>query len=67
VRDDVQRELVKARLETDVETVDWLNSLMGKFFGTTMPLCVWKFVLIIVMGRRFNSNFLNRRQVLADC
>lgn len=30
VRDDVQRELVKARLETDLESVDWLNSLMGK-------------------------------------
>jgi Ca2+-dependent lipid-binding protein len=31
-RDDVQRELTKARLETDVETVDWMNSLLGKIF-----------------------------------
>ncbi|KAJ2964405.1 hypothetical protein NQZ79_g602 [Umbelopsis isabellina] len=37
VRDDVQRELVKARLETDLESVDWLNSLMDKFWLIAEP------------------------------
>lgn len=36
-RDDITRELAKARLETDHETLEWINSFMVKFWPIFAP------------------------------
>ncbi|KAK3697004.1 Tricalbin-2 [Vermiconidia calcicola] len=37
-RDDVNREMSKARLETDVETLEWINSFLAKFWPIYAPV-----------------------------
>jgi Ca2+-dependent lipid-binding protein len=37
-RDDVNRELAKARLETDHETLEWINSFLVKFWPIYAPV-----------------------------
>lgn len=37
-RDDVNRELAKNRLETDVESLDWMNNFMAKFWPIYAPI-----------------------------
>lgn len=37
-RDDVKRELAKARLETDSETLEWINSFLVKFWPIYGPV-----------------------------
>ena len=37
-RDDVQREMVKARLETDTESLEWINSFLVKFWPIYAPV-----------------------------
>jgi Ca2+-dependent lipid-binding protein len=37
-RDDVQRELAKHRLETDTESLEWINSFMVKFWPIFQPV-----------------------------
>jgi Ca2+-dependent lipid-binding protein len=37
-RDDVNRELAKHRLETDVESLEWINSFMVKFWPIFQPV-----------------------------
>ncbi|KAF1981931.1 tricalbin [Aulographum hederae CBS 113979] len=37
-RDDVTRELAKARLETDTESLEWINSFMVKFWPIYAPV-----------------------------
>lgn len=38
VRDDVNREMAKLRLETDVESLEWLNSFVLKFWPIYQPV-----------------------------
>ena len=37
-RDDVQREMAKARLETDNESLEWINSFLVKFWPIYAPV-----------------------------
>lgn len=37
-RDDVHRELAKSRLETDVESLEWMNGFMAKFWPIYAPI-----------------------------
>ena len=37
-RDDVQREMAKARLETDTESLEWINSFLVKFWPIYAPV-----------------------------
>lgn len=37
-RDDITREMAKARLETDSETLEWINSFMVKFWPIYAPV-----------------------------
>lgn len=37
-RDDVNRELAKHKLETDVESLEWINSFMNKFWPIFQPV-----------------------------
>lgn len=37
-RDDVSREMAKARLETDVESLEWINSFLVKFWPIYSPV-----------------------------
>ena len=37
-RDDIQRELAKAKLETDVESLEWINSFLVKFWPIFQPV-----------------------------
>jgi Ca2+-dependent lipid-binding protein len=37
-RDDIHRELAKARLETDAETLEWINSFLVKFWPIYAPV-----------------------------
>lgn len=37
-RDDVEREMAKTRLETDVESVEWINSFLVKFWPIYHPV-----------------------------
>ena len=37
-RDDVHREMAKARLETDTETLEWINSFLVKFWPIYAPV-----------------------------
>jgi len=37
-RDDVNRELAKHKLETDVESLEWINSFMVKFWPIFQPV-----------------------------
>ena len=37
-RDDVHREMVKARLEVDVESLEWINSFLVKFWPIYAPV-----------------------------
>lgn len=37
-RDDVNRELAKSRLETEVESLDWMNNFMAKFWPIYAPI-----------------------------
>lgn len=37
-RDDVNREMAKARLETDTESLEWMNSFMSKFWPIYAPV-----------------------------
>ena len=37
-RDDVNREMAKARLENDVETLEWINSFLVKFWPIYAPV-----------------------------
>ena len=37
-RDDVNREMAKARLETDTESLEWINSFLVKFWPIYQPL-----------------------------
>ncbi len=37
-RDDINREMAKARLETDVETLEWINSFLVKFWPIYHPI-----------------------------
>jgi Ca2+-dependent lipid-binding protein len=37
-RDDVNREMAKARIETDVESLEWINSFLGKFWPIVAPV-----------------------------
>jgi Ca2+-dependent lipid-binding protein len=37
-RDDIQREMAKARLETDTESLEWVNSFLVKFWPIYAPV-----------------------------
>jgi Ca2+-dependent lipid-binding protein len=37
-RDDVNREMAKARIETDVESLEWINSFLVKFWPIVAPV-----------------------------
>ncbi len=37
-RDDVNRELAKAKLDTDTETLEWINSFLAKFWPIYAPV-----------------------------
>lgn len=38
VRDDIQRELIKTRLQTDHESADWINNFMDRFWLIYEPV-----------------------------
>jgi Ca2+-dependent lipid-binding protein len=38
VRDDINREMAKSRLESDVETLEWMNSFVVKFWPIYQPV-----------------------------
>ena len=37
-RDDVNREMAKQRLETDTESLEWINSFLVKFWPIYAPV-----------------------------
>lgn len=37
-RDDIEREMAKAKLETDVESLEWINSFLVKFWPIYQPV-----------------------------
>ncbi len=37
-RDDIERELAKTKLETDVESLEWINSFLVKFWPIYQPV-----------------------------
>jgi Ca2+-dependent lipid-binding protein len=46
-RDDVHRELSKARLETDHETLEWINSFLVKFWPIYAPVLCKSIILSV--------------------
>lgn len=47
VRDDVNREMAKTKLETDVESLEWMNSFVVKFWPIYQPVLAATIVNIV--------------------
>lgn len=46
-RDDIRRELAKTRLETDTETLEWINSFLVKFWPIYAPVLCKTIVMTV--------------------